>query len=484
MWAVLCAFVSAAALIPLAVLAAFAWWARSSRFARRSMPQKCTVAFFHPYCNSGGGGERVLWCAIDHLLKFQDPSMYEFIIYSGDPDINREGMLDAARKRFGLALTDNTSNLRVVHIASRGLLEAARYPRFTMLGQSIGSMLVAWECLVRFNPDIWVDTTGYAFTLPVAKLLAACRVACYVHYPTITTDMLRRVHDRRPTYNNGSWISQSAGATYAKLLYYHIFAWLYGLAGGFADVIMVNSSWTKGHLDGLWALPVELAPLAGRAAGKPDDMTPSVLVAEAEEERRRLLRLAAGSASRGSAAEGDAALCDAEDDEAQRAYELDPLVSTFSPQTLRQRSVAATAAAAAAATLSPWGGVGAGSSDTPVTAAVQCAAVAVDGVFSNLARALGLPGVPRPAAHVVYPPCNTDALATLPLGQRDRVVVSVAQFRPEKAHALQLQAFAKFRLRGESQLECVECCSSELCHSAFLAAALCCHATESLTGFV
>lgn len=25
------------------------------------------VAFFHPYCNAGGGGERVLWCAIRAL---------------------------------------------------------------------------------------------------------------------------------------------------------------------------------------------------------------------------------------------------------------------------------------------------------------------------------------------------------------------------------------------------------------------------------
>ena len=26
-----------------------------------------TVGFFHPYCNAGGGGERVLWCAIRAL---------------------------------------------------------------------------------------------------------------------------------------------------------------------------------------------------------------------------------------------------------------------------------------------------------------------------------------------------------------------------------------------------------------------------------
>ena len=27
------------------------------------------VGFFHPYCNAGGGGERVLWCAIRSIQK-------------------------------------------------------------------------------------------------------------------------------------------------------------------------------------------------------------------------------------------------------------------------------------------------------------------------------------------------------------------------------------------------------------------------------
>jgi hypothetical protein len=37
-----------------------------------------TVAFFHPYCNAGGGGERVLWCAINAM---QDKSV-NFIFHS------------------------------------------------------------------------------------------------------------------------------------------------------------------------------------------------------------------------------------------------------------------------------------------------------------------------------------------------------------------------------------------------------------------
>jgi hypothetical protein len=31
---------------------------------------------------------------------------------------------------------------------------------------------------------------GYAFTFPVFKILGNCRVACYVHYPTISTGAL------------------------------------------------------------------------------------------------------------------------------------------------------------------------------------------------------------------------------------------------------------------------------------------------------
>lgn len=44
--------------------------------------------------------------------------------------------------------------------------------------------------------QVFVDTAGYAFTFPLA-MAAGARVACYVHYPTISTDMLRRVQSRQ-----------------------------------------------------------------------------------------------------------------------------------------------------------------------------------------------------------------------------------------------------------------------------------------------
>ncbi len=48
-------------------------------------------------------------------------------------------------------------------------------------------MIVAASTLWQLVPDVFLDTTGYGFTYPVARVLGGCRVATYTHYPTITT---------------------------------------------------------------------------------------------------------------------------------------------------------------------------------------------------------------------------------------------------------------------------------------------------------
>ncbi len=52
-------------------------------------------------------------------------------------------------------------------------------------------MRCTWAGLRQFVPELFVDTTGWAFPYPMARL-AGSRVAAYVHYPTISTDMLQR----------------------------------------------------------------------------------------------------------------------------------------------------------------------------------------------------------------------------------------------------------------------------------------------------
>lgn len=44
-----------------------------------------------------------------------------------------------------------------------------------------------------------------------------------------------------------------------------------------------------------------------------------------------------------------------------------------------------------------------------------------------------------PVIHTVYPPCDVTEFSKLPLGaNKNRHVVSVGQFRPEKDHQLQV----------------------------------------------
>jgi len=45
--------------------------------------------------------------------------------------------------------------------------------------------------------------------------------------------------------------------------------------------------------------------------------------------------------------------------------------------------------------------------------------------------------------YIVYPPCDTDSLRKLDLKDRENLILSIGQFRPEKDHALQIKAFAK-----------------------------------------
>nr|Q08B22.2 RecName: Full=GDP-Man:Man(3)GlcNAc(2)-PP-Dol alpha-1,2-mannosyltransferase; AltName: Full=Asparagine-linked glycosylation protein 11 homolog; AltName: Full=Glycolipid 2-alpha-mannosyltransferase [Xenopus laevis] len=209
--------------------------------------KKKVVAFFHPYCNAGGGGERVLWCALRSLQKRYKDAIY--VIYTGDKDASEEQILNGAAARFNIKLSHP---VRFIFLEKRGLVEASCYPRFTLLGQSLGSVVLGWEALTKCVPDIYIDSMGYAFTLPLFKYLGGCHVGCYVHYPTISMDMLSVVRSQHARFNNAAFISNNPVLSRLKLIYYYLFALFYGWVGSCSDVIMVNSTWTFSHILDLW----------------------------------------------------------------------------------------------------------------------------------------------------------------------------------------------------------------------------------------
>ncbi|KAF8387677.1 hypothetical protein HHK36_026331 [Tetracentron sinense] len=64
--------------------------------------RKRAVGFFHPYTNDGGGGERVLWCAVKAIQE-ENPNL-DCIIYTGDHDASPESLSGRAVDRFGVEL--------------------------------------------------------------------------------------------------------------------------------------------------------------------------------------------------------------------------------------------------------------------------------------------------------------------------------------------------------------------------------------------
>ncbi|CAG0881548.1 unnamed protein product [Darwinula stevensoni] len=232
------------AFLPLILLKMVFHWHRKT--GRRK-----TVGFFHPYCNAGGGGEKVMWCAINALQK-KYPK-WEFVIYTGDVESPPNLILKNAKERFNISLERGVT---FVYLRTRFLVEAKMYPIFTLLGQSIGSVILGLEALFRFLPDVYVDSMGYAFTFPLFKYIGGCHIACYVHYPTISTDMLHLIQSGAATYNNRAVVSRSPLLSRCKLIYYQFFAAIYGFVGSRADLILVHLVYPPCQTEELSSLPL------------------------------------------------------------------------------------------------------------------------------------------------------------------------------------------------------------------------------------
>ncbi|KIW31381.1 uncharacterized protein PV07_03034 [Cladophialophora immunda] len=206
------------------------------------------IGFFHPFCNAGGGGERVLWAAIAATQRRWPNAICA--VYTGDHDIDRAVVVATVRNRFGITLQEHS--LVFLYLSSRRFVLASTYPHLTLLGQSLGSLILAYDAFQLLVPDIFVDTMGYAFAVALCKyLFPDVPNAAYVHYPTISTDMLDSLEDT--TGLKG--IHAGAGQGWkgkGKKYYWRAFAWLYGFVGRQIDVVMCNSTWTQGHIRQLW----------------------------------------------------------------------------------------------------------------------------------------------------------------------------------------------------------------------------------------
>ena len=207
------------------------------------------VGFFHPFCNAGGGGERVLWAAIK-ATQTRWPNAI-CAVYTGDLDAAKPTILERVKNRFNIHLHPPT--VVFIYLKTRAWVLSSTWPHFTLLGQSLGSLIVGYDAFSQVVPDMFIDTMGYSFTLAMSKILfPSIPTGAYVHYPTISTDMLSSLNAEM-----GKGVNAGTGKGikgFVKRKYWQAYAHLYSRSGSHVDIVMTNSSWTQAHIQSLWGL--------------------------------------------------------------------------------------------------------------------------------------------------------------------------------------------------------------------------------------
>lgn len=71
------------------------------------------------------------------------------VVYTGDLEASPDEITNRVRQRLNIELPER---VEFVYLHQRGWVEAAKYPTFTLLGQSLGSLILGMEALNAFLP--------------------------------------------------------------------------------------------------------------------------------------------------------------------------------------------------------------------------------------------------------------------------------------------------------------------------------------------
>ncbi len=113
-------------------------------------------------------------------------------------------------------------DMAILHVARAELGINVHGPR----GNGISPARPVHRCVLHVSPPLApaeaspssADTMGYAFTFFIVSWLCEVPVGAYVHYPTISTDMLERVRSRKKWHTNQSRVAESSVLSSVKLL--------------------------------------------------------------------------------------------------------------------------------------------------------------------------------------------------------------------------------------------------------------------------
>lgn len=94
----------------------------------------------------------------DLSIRFEGAQFY---LYTGDVEVTPKQILSKCQNNFNIKI--DQQRLEFIFLKQRKWVEDSRYPVMTLLGQSVGSMILGFEALLKFQPDIYIDTMGKKF---------------------------------------------------------------------------------------------------------------------------------------------------------------------------------------------------------------------------------------------------------------------------------------------------------------------------------
>lgn len=215
-----------------------------------------TVGFVHPAATAGGGGERVLWIAIQALMESDQLSGEErrYVVFcSGLRSVDGSEVLRTVERQFGITLPRPVKFV-FLRPSYTQWLNGDRYPVASLLLQMlVGGLLLFYECaVVNTLTPIVVETVGIPMLYPLVTLLSGSTLAAYVHYPVISPLMVTVVRTGTQSCTNKGAFATSPTLKWIKVVYYFFLTGFYRLLGQFPHLVMTNSSWTQRQVAALF----------------------------------------------------------------------------------------------------------------------------------------------------------------------------------------------------------------------------------------
>lgn len=206
----------------------------SSNINRRKL-----FGFFHPFSYASGGGEKVLWEAVISTLETDSNNIVVIYTFTGEKDASVFSILNRVKNTFGIDFfTKNRQDMRdrivFIHLPDKyqWLIKGESYKFLSIIGQAIGSILLVLIGFYQITPDVYIDTIGIPFTYFLVHSLFGLPIISYIHYPTVSRDMLK----------TAKLMSGLRG--FLKYYYWLLLLKLYAFNIMWCDITLFNSTWT------------------------------------------------------------------------------------------------------------------------------------------------------------------------------------------------------------------------------------------------